>query len=79
MRDFVAALQGTNVTAECEASTGDQANGVYMYQDPDCAQGGLGCTGTNNCRFWCANFPSNCLSNCVLPTTKYSQNMRGHF
>ena len=51
MRDFVAALQGTNVTAECEASTGDQANGVYMYQDPDCAQGGLGCTGTNNCRF----------------------------
>ena len=28
---------------------------------------------------WCANFPSNCLSNCVLPTTKYSQNMRSHF
>ena len=37
--------------AVCNAGAGNEANGVYQYDDPACAKGGLGCVPPGNCRY----------------------------
>jgi len=36
---------------QCDSGSGNKANGVWSYDDPACARGGLGCNGNNTCRY----------------------------